>query len=132
MSPWKQTESKKDLKLNPQLEIGDTWVLVFVPAILSSSSSATGKCSFQLVQRLLHEILRLHALVATPPFSSKFGCERIDSSSRSPPIKQPHTCKAHLGPFVATDIANRRAVKDTDTLAVHEDVILIPTRGLCA
>lgn len=95
MSPWRQTESKREL--NPQLEIGDTCVLVFVTP--AWSSSATGKRSFQLFQRPLHENLRLHPPIATPPFSQKFGCERIDSSSRSPPIKPPlrNTCKVHLG-----------------------------------
>lgn len=78
MSPWEQTESKRNLELNPQLEIGDTCVLGFVPVILAPPSSATGKCGFQLAQRLLHENLRLHASITTPPFSPKIGCERFD------------------------------------------------------
>ena len=88
-----EAEGKKK-RLNPQLDIRATCSFASV-LVVPARSSATGKCSFQLFQRLAHENA-LQSRRLRP--ARDLGAEELkiitgETASRC------DTCKIHLGPF---------------------------------
>ena len=90
LSSWERKETKRN-RANSQLQIGST---CFLAVVLAWSTFSVEKCSFQLLQHLVHGNPWFHSSILTPTTSLKFGRERIEDQ----PVK-----RSQLGSTCAQD-----------------------------